>query len=102
MGFRHHYPEFQERAVAVYGLSTQDTGYQSELAARLGLPFAILSDERFAFQQALRLPTFATGGVTYLKRLTLLIEDGRLRECLYPVDPPETSAVATLARLDAL
>ncbi len=85
----------------MYGLSTQDTDYQRELVMRLGLSFALLSDSDFAFQRALKLPTFETGGVTYLRRLTLIIEDGVLVDRLYPVDPPEASAGATLARLGA-
>jgi peroxiredoxin len=102
VGFRDIYNEYRTRNVAVYGLSTQDSGYQRELVTRLGLPFATLSDSKRAFQKALNLPTFKTGGVIYLVRLTLIIEDGVLRDRLFPVDPPEDSAVATLARLDAL
>ncbi len=100
VGFRDRYTEFEALGVTVYGLSTQNSDYQCELVARLGLPFAMLSDRDFAFQRALRLPTFETGGVTYLRRLTLIIEDGALADRLYPVDPPEASAVKTLARLE--
>lgn len=102
MGFRDRHASFQALGVTVYGLSTQDTPYQSELVARLGLPFAMLSERDFTFQRALRLPTFATGGVTYLTRLTLIIEDGVLADRLYPVDPPEASAAMTLSQLGAL
>ena len=102
MGFRDRYAEFQARDVAVFGLSTQDTGYQSEFASRLGLPYLILSDRDFAFQRTLALPTFETGDVTYLTRLTLIIEGGALVDRLYPVDPPEANAAATLARLDGV
>lgn len=102
MGFRDIYNEYGTRNVAVHGLSTQDSGYQRELVTRLALPFAILSDDKWAFQKALNLPTFETGCVIYLVRQTLIIEDGVLRDWLIPVDPPEESAVATLARLDAL
>lgn len=99
MGFRDRHAEFQALGVAVYGLSSQETDYQRELVARLGLPFAMLSDQDFAFQRALKLPIFETGGVTYLTRLTLIIADGVLVDRLYPVDPPEASAAAALARL---
>lgn len=100
MGFRDRHSAFLARGVDVFGLSTQDTAYQSELVARLGLPFAMLRDEDFALQHALKLPTFETGGVTYLTRLTLIIEDGVLVDRLYPVDTPEASAAAALARLE--
>ena len=73
-GFRDLYAGFQQVDAAVFGLSTQSTAYQRELVDRLNLPFEIVSDEQFALQRALALPTFATGGVTYLKRLTLAIQ----------------------------
>ena len=98
MGFRDLHGAFVQRGIDVFGLSTQVTDYQRELVARLSLPFALLSDADFAFQKALRLPTFGTGGVTYLTRLTLLIADGVLTGRLYPVDPPEGNAAAALAR----
>jgi peroxiredoxin len=91
-GFRDLYAGFRQVEAAVYGLSTQPTDYQRELVARLGLPFAILSDAHLAFQRALALPTFATGGTTYLKRLTLALRDGRLERVYYPVALPAAHA----------
>lgn len=84
-GFRDLYAGFRQVDAAVLGLSTQTTDYQRELVQRLSLPFEIVSDERFALQRALLLPTFATGGVTYLKRLTLAILDGRIERVYYPI-----------------
>jgi peroxiredoxin len=98
-GFRDRHAEFRQSGVEVLGLSTQNTPYQRELATRLRLPFALLSDCDFAFLKALRLPVFETGGVTYLTRLTLIVREGAIEDVLYPVDPPEASAAATLARL---
>lgn len=98
MAFRDLHGAFVKRGIAVFGLSTQATDYQQELVSRLGLPFALLSDASFAFQKALRLPTFETGGVTYLTRLTLLVADGILVDRVYPVDAPERNAAAVLAR----
>ena len=44
-GFRDHYAELRAAGAAtVYGLSSQSTDYQAELAERLGLPFEIISD----------------------------------------------------------
>ena len=77
-------PASSQVGAAVFGLSTQSTAYQGEMAARLGLPFEIVSDEAFALQQALALPTFETGGVRYLKRLTLAVRDGRIERVYYP------------------
>jgi peroxiredoxin len=85
--------------VEVFGLSTQDTEHQRELSTRLGVPFAILSDATFALQKALRLPTFATGGTSYLKRLTLYVRDGRIGHVFYPVHPTDTHAAKVLCWL---
>ena len=90
--FRDLYPGFRQVDAAVLGLSAQSTDYQRELAERLKLPFEIVSDERFAFQSALSLPTFATGGVTYLKRVTLAVRDGRVERVYYPIPAPAAHA----------
>jgi len=91
-GFRDLHTGFRIAGAAVYGLSTQTTEYQRELVERLGLPFELVSDERFALQRALALPTFATGGVTYLKRLTLAVRDGRIERVYYPIALPAAHA----------
>lgn len=91
-GFRDHYPAFQQAGWQVLGVSTQGTAHQREFAARLKLPFALLSDQDLRLQSALRLPTFSTGGVTYLKRLTMVVRDGRIARVIYPVHPPDTHA----------
>ena len=70
----------------------QVSAYQREMAERLGVPFAILSDAAFALQRALSLPTFTTGGVTYLKRITLAIKNGAIERIYYPVHPPAAHA----------
>jgi peroxiredoxin len=97
--FRDHYGELQALGAAVYGLSTQPTAYQREAVARLHLPYALLSDEALAFTGALRLPTFTVAGMTLLKRLTLIIRDGRIEHVFYPVFPPDQNAAAVIAWL---
>ena len=101
-GFRGHYAELRAAGVEhLFGLSTQDTDYQREAVERLHLPFAILSDARLELQEALELPTFVVEGITLLKRLTLVIDDGTIRHVFYPVFPPDRSAAETLAWLQA-
>ncbi len=100
-GFRDHYARFRALGVEVFGVSTQHTAHQRELSSRLGVPFAILSDEGFRLQKALRLPTFAAGGTPYLKRLTLYVRDGHIGHVFYPVHPPETHAAEVLTWLAA-
>jgi peroxiredoxin len=98
-GFRDHHAELRAVGAGVFGLSTQDTGYQREAAARLNLPFALLSDERLELTRAMRLPTFEAAGQTLLKRLTLLLHDGTVERVWYPVFPPDTHAAKVLAWL---
>ena len=100
-GFRNLYTAFASTDVEVMGLSVQPTDWQQELVTRLQLPFPLLSDAKLELQNAMRLPTFETGGVTYLKRLTMVIEDGRLRRKFYPVHPPDAHAREVMAWLAA-
>jgi peroxiredoxin len=101
-GFRDHFGELKRLGVAqLYGLSTQDTAYQQEAATRLHLPFAILSDEAFALTKALKLPTFTTTGMTLLKRMALVIDDGVISKAFYPVFPPNKNAEEVIAWLQA-
>ena len=97
--FRDHYSELRDLGARVFGLSTQSTGYQQEAVGRLQLPFELLSDERLAFAAALGLPTFEVDGTTLLKRLTLIIEGGRIEKVFYPVFPPGKNAEEVLAWL---
>jgi peroxiredoxin len=91
--FRDHFAELKALGVSnVFGLSTQRTDYQREMAERLGLPFPILSDHRMTLTAALRLPTFEAGGQVLLKRLTMIVDDGRIARVVYPVFPPDRSA----------
>jgi peroxiredoxin len=98
-GFRDAYAQFTDLGVRVLALSTQSAGYQREMAERLHLPFPVLSDEALELTQALRLPTFETSGWTLLKRLTLVIDEGRIRHVFYPVFPPDSHAVEVLGWL---
>jgi peroxiredoxin len=91
--FRDHFAELTGLGVThVHGLSTQSTAYQKEVAERLHLPFSLLSDEKLAFAQAMRLPTFEVDGMTLIKRLALVIDNGVIRKVFYPVFPPDRNA----------
>ena len=69
------------------------------MVERLHLPFAILSDAAFALQRALRLPTFEVDGMVLLKRMALVIDDGKVTKVFYPVFPPDRSAAEVVAWL---
>jgi peroxiredoxin len=95
-GFRDRYAAFRELGVAVFGMSTQTTEYQREMAERLGTGFEILSDEHLEMVNALQLPTFVFRDMRLIKRLTLFIHDGVIEHVIYPVFPPDRSAEAAL------
>jgi peroxiredoxin len=101
-GFRDHFAELKALAVTnVFGLSTQDTEYQTEAAQRLHLPFPILSDAALKFARALNLPTFSAAGMTLLKRMALVIDHGTIIKAFYPVFPPDKNAEEVVAWLRA-
>ena len=90
--FREVHAQLNALGVRLYGLSTQETDYQREAAARLHLPFELLSDSALVLTKALQLPTFAIATTTFIKRLTLVIAGGRIEKVFYPVFPPDASA----------
>jgi peroxiredoxin len=101
-GFRDHFADLRAAGAAgVYGLSSQDTDYQREVAERLNLPFALLSDVDLRLGQALTLPTFEVEGRTLYKRLTLIVSDATIEHVFYPIFPPTTHAQEVLDWLRA-
>jgi peroxiredoxin len=94
-----HHALVQAGAARVFGLSTQDSAYQREATLRLHLPFPLLSDQQLALTSALRLPTMQVAGLTLIKRLALVIDDGRITKVFYPVFPPDRNAGDVLAWL---
>jgi peroxiredoxin len=98
--FRDLFKDLRAAGVShVFGLSTQDHAYQREMAERLHLPFAVLSDEKLALTKALRLPTMQVAGQTMIKRLAMIIDDARVTHVLYPVFPPDSNGPDVLAWL---
>jgi peroxiredoxin len=91
--FRDLFAELKAAGAAhVFGLSTQDNTYQTEMASRLHLPFPVLSDSELLLTEALRLPTMQVAGLTLIKRLALVVDDGRITHVFYPVFPPDRNA----------
>jgi peroxiredoxin len=90
--FRDRHAELRALGAEVYGLSTQTTGYQREMAERLHLPFPVLSDAGLVLATALRLPTFRYGEWTLLRRFTMILREGRIEHVFYPVFPPDADA----------
>ena len=97
--FRDHHQDLKKLGAEVFGLSTQTTEYQQEMVARLRVPFEVLSDADLAFVHALRLPTFDVAGMTLVKRLTLVIVQGKIEKVFYPVFPPDRHAAEVIVWL---
>lgn len=90
---------FSALGVTVFGLSTQTPEYQQELANRLKISFAILSDADMKLTETLRLPTMTVAGMRLIKRLTLIIDDGTITHAFYPVFPPDRATSDVVAWL---
>ena len=100
--FRDRHSELISAGAAhLFGLSTQQTDYQREAANRLNLPYPLLSDHDLKLARALMFPTFEFNSMTLVKRLTLIIDEGRITHVFYPVFPPDQSARQTLEWLKA-
>ena len=97
--YRDHYREFRDLGLEVFGISAQGPEDQKEFAARMGIPYQLLSDSDFELTEAMRLPTFEFQGRRYIKRITIAGEDGRIKKVFYPVFPPDRNAEAVLAYL---
>ena len=103
-GFRDLHREFTKLAVSVFGISTQETGYQREFVTRNHVPFELLSDHDLSLTRALRLPTFEYpvergGPTTLIKRMAWFVERGSIEKVWYPVFPPDRNAETVLAWL---
>jgi peroxiredoxin len=99
--FRASFSRLQSLNALLFGLSTQSTEYQQEMVERLHLPFEVLSDSELALTNALRLPTFEFESMILIKRLTFIIEDGRISKVFYPVFPPDKNAEEVIKWLSA-
>jgi len=98
-GFRDHHQEMTKLGARVLGLSTQSTEEQREMVERLHVPFEVLSDKDLVLTQALNLPTFEIEGRIFIKRLTMILRQGRIAHVFYPIFPPDAHADEVLAWL---
>lgn len=100
--FRDLFKDLKEAgASGVFGLSTQSHDYQKAMTDRLHVPFPVLSDEKLELTKAMNLPTMEAAGLTLIKRLALIVDDGRITHVFYPVFPPDQNAADVLAWLQA-
>jgi peroxiredoxin len=97
--YRDSLAEFGTLGAMVVGLSAQTPAEQAEFAERQGIPYPLLADPDLRLAGALRLPTFEVEGMTLYRRLTMVVEDGRVARAFYPVFPPDRDAGEVLAWL---
>jgi len=90
--FRDHFSELMRFHAKVFGVSTQPLEDQKEAKTRLGLPFEMLNDGRFALTETMRLPTFVYEKSRLIKRLTVVAIDSTIQKVFYPVFPPNRNA----------
>jgi peroxiredoxin len=100
-GYRDALGQFESLGAKVVGVSAQDASEQAAFAEREHIPFPLLGDSGLSLADALGLPTFEAGGMTLYRRLTLVVEAGRIVKAFYPVFPPDLDAVEVLAWLTA-
>jgi peroxiredoxin len=85
----------------VLGLSAQPLDDLREVAARLGLPYPLLSDPELALARALGMPVMTAAGARLYRRLTLVARAGAIAKVFYPVFPPDRNAAEVAAWLAA-
>ena len=84
--YRDRLTDFADLGARVVGVSTQRPDEQQAFAATNRIQFPLISDVELGLTTALRLPTFRLQGMTRLKRLTLLVDSGRIvRGTLFPI-----------------
>ena len=98
-GFRDHAAALAEHGARVAGLSAQTLDDQVELAERLHMPYPVIADPDRSLGEAIGLPTFEFEGATLYRRVTLVLEAGRIARVFYPVFPPDRNAEEVLAWL---
>ena len=99
--FRDRADALRALGASIYGLSTQTTEYQREMATRLQLPYPVLSDADLQLTYVLRLPTFQYDDSTLLRRFCLIVRGSRIAHVIYPVFPSNADAPAALQWLEA-
>lgn len=100
----HHSPVPRDHFAELEGIGsnasvwpfTQTTEYQREAAERLHLPFPLLSDHSLLLRQPSAFQTFQAGGLTLLKRLTMIIETAFIKHVFYPVHPRRTQMPSSI------
>lgn len=87
--FRDLADDFSQLGAQIFGVSTQDTSYQSEAHSRLHLSYPLVSDTRLVLAEPLRLQTFEHDGSALYRRATLIVESGAVAHRFDNIADPE-------------
>ena len=103
--FRDSTAEIQRLGFQIFGVSAQKYEDLLEIAQRNQVLYELLSDSELRLTRKLNLPTFEITPSaplfpkTCIKRVTLIVESGRIRKVFYPVFPPDGNVVEVLTYL---
>jgi peroxiredoxin len=91
-GFRDHEADLAALGARVAGLSVQPLDEQIEVAERLGLTYPVIADPERKLGAVLGLPTLEFAQAVLYRRVTLVLDAGRIVKVFYPVFPPDQNA----------
>lgn len=100
LSFKEAFDEIRSLGYITFGISAQTSKEHREAKDRLDLPYELLSDEQLQLTESLNLPTFRTkDGKRFMGRCTLIVDDHKIRDVIYPVFPTSQAAAIVLARI---
>ena len=73
------------------GLSTQSIADIKEMTLRLNIPYDIVSDINLELVKKIDLPTFKIDNKIYIKRLTLIVEQSKIKCVFFPIFSPQNN-----------
>ncbi|WP_147125597.1 DUF2937 family protein [Shimia ponticola] len=83
----------------VFGVSTDATDDQRDLAHLLALPYPLLSDPSLELAQALNLPSFQFDGDYYYEPAVYLFGQGRVAAMMHPLRDPSRAGLRLVDQL---
>jgi len=95
--FRDHYEEFSDLGAEVIGISSDGVKSHQKFAARLKLPFVLLSDSKKKVQHLFKLPKILFG--LFTKRITFVINKEGLVSYVHSSLMPDTHIKKALQQL---
>lgn len=107
-GFNKLLAEFKKLGYEIFGLNNKSTEQQKTAKAEKGLKFELISDEELKLAKALNLHvseakiSATQQTIQYMERLTLVVENGVIKDVIDQIPEPAKNAEQVLARLPKL